>query len=300
MKAMLVSAAICEGRDKMRVNEIVKVIQQVDGVKLIDYSLDPDHNHSMFALVGDTESVIEGSKKMVLKAFEVIDMRDNDGVHPRLGAVDAVPFIPVGDTTMSEAVAAAHEFGKWVGEQNVPVWYYGEADKRPKIEGAEYEIHQIALGGYENLPQAVKSEEHPPDEGPREFNAKSGAATVGARDYLVSFNFNLRTTDVSIAKKIAKTIRQRSGGLRNVMAIGVPLESKGQVQVSTMTDRCIDSPVPLVFELIQKLAEQYGVSLCETEIAGAIPMSIVEDVFKFYLKAPTFVPNQIVELGLID
>ena len=300
MKAMLVSAAICEGRNEMNVRKIVEAIQQVDGVKVIDYSMDPDHNHSMFALVGDTASVIEGSKKMVLKAFELIDMRDNDGVHPRLGAVDAVPFIPVGDTTMSEAVAAAYEFGKWVGEQNVPVWYYGQADRRPKIPGAEYEIHQIAKGGYQNLSQAVKSEEHPPDEGPRDFDPKIGALTVGARGYLVSFNFNLGTTDLSIAKKIAKTIRQRSGGLRNVMAIGVPLESKGQVQVSTMTDRCIDSPIPLVFELIQRLAEQYGVSLCETEIAGAIPMSIVEDVFKFYLKAHTFVPNQIVELGLID
>jgi glutamate formiminotransferase len=297
---MLMSAAICEGRNETTVNEIVKAIRQVDGVKLIDYSMEPNHNHTMIAFIGGTANVIEASKKMVLKAFELIDMRNNDGVHPRLGVMDAVPFIPVGDTTMAEAVAAAHEFGKWLGGQNVPVWYYGEADKRPKIKGANYELHQIALGGYENLPQAVKSEEHPPDEGPREFNAKSGAATVGARGYLVSFNFNLRTTDLSIAKKIAKTIRQRSGGLQNVMAIGVPLESKGQVQVSTMTDRCIDSPIPLVFELIQKLAEQHGVSLCETEVAGAIPLSIVEDVFKYYLKAHNFLPNQIVERGLID
>ena len=151
---------------------------------------------------------------MALKAIESIDMRNHHGNHPRVGAVDAVPFIPVGDTEMTEAVASAHEFGEFLGTQKVPVWFYGEADKRPKIAGANYELTQKALGEYENLPQQLKSKEWPPDAGPAEFNAKSGAATVGARGHLVSVNFNLRTDDLSIAKKIAKAIRESSGGLK--------------------------------------------------------------------------------------
>jgi glutamate formiminotransferase / 5-formyltetrahydrofolate cyclo-ligase len=300
MKAMLVSSCICDGQNQKVINSIAQAIQQVDDVKLIDYSMEPNHNRSMFSFVGAIQPVLEASKKMALRAIELIDMRQHQGNHPRVGAVDAVPFIPVGDTKMSEAVASAQEFGKFMGTQKIPVWFYGEADKRPRIAGANYELVQKALGEYENLPQQLKSKEWPPDEGPREFNAKSGATTVGARGHLVSFNFNLRTDDLSIAKSIAKSIRQSSGGLQNVFAIGVALESKGQVQVSTMTDRWINSPLPLMIKTIRDLAKCHGVSLCETEIAGSLPISIVEDVFKHYLQAHNFSPDQIVEKALID
>ena len=220
---LLCEPNISEGRNQDVVEQVADAVRAVAGVKLIDYSSDPDHNRSVFTYLGEPEDVLEATKRLVAKAFELIDMRGHHGSHPRQGAVDVAGFIPVRGVESAEAVEIARRFGRFVGELGVPVYYYEDAATRPERKS----LPDIRKGEYEALEAKLQQPEWAPDEGPAVFNAEVGALVTGARFPLVAFNVNLRTTDVSIADRIAKAVRHVSGGYRYVRAMGLPLEDKG-------------------------------------------------------------------------
>jgi glutamate formiminotransferase len=298
----MVTPNICEGRSLEVVEAVAAEVRSVKGVRLMNVSSDANHNRSVLSYIGSKEAVLAASFRMAAKTVELIDMRLHSGEHPRVGAVDAVPFIPVGGTDMSEAVETAHTFGRFMGSLGIPVYYYGEADTNPRENKAQVgkgKLTQELLGEYEGLPEKLKDDSWPPDEGPRIFSAKSGACTVGARGQLICFNVNLGTTDVAVAKRIARAVRFSGGGLRDVQAIGLALESQGVVQVSMMTSRVETTPLPMMLEAVRNQAARYGVPVVGTEINGPIPLSSLEDVFRHYLQAHDFSLDQIVENGLL-
>ena len=302
MKAIMVTPNVCEGKSQEIVNAIADSVRAVSGVRLIDVSSDGNHNRSVLSYLGSKTAVVEASIQMAKKTLELVDMRTHRGEHPRVGAVDAVPFIPVGGIEMGEAVEAAHDFGKFMGSIGIPVYYYGEADVRPsekKSQVGKGKLTQELLGEYEGLPERLKDDTWPPDEGPRIFNEKGGACTVGARKQLICFNVDLGTEDVSIAKKIAKAVRFSGGGFRDVQAMGLALENRKLVQVSMMTSRVEDTPIPLMLETVRTAAASYGVQVVGTEINGPIPLSSLKAVFEHYLQAHSFSLDQIVENGLL-
>ena len=210
-----------EGRDREKIDQIAESILSVVGVKLLNFSMDCDHNRSVFTFIGSMESIFSGAMASCTKAVEIIDMRKHSGVHPRLGAVDVAPFVPLSGADMADAVAVAHRFGREFGEKNrIPVYFYGEAALHP----ARKALPHIRRGGYESLKEKIHHPDWIPDAGPAIFNARSGAAVVGARMPLIAFNVNLKTDNLAVAKNIARAVRQSSGGLKYVQAIGVPLK----------------------------------------------------------------------------
>ncbi len=213
---------VSEGREETVVRRLVGVVETTAGLKLLDWSADRDHNRTVLTYVGEPEAVLTGTQALCREAFASIDMRHHRGAHPRLGAMDVIPFVPLRGVSGDETVTLARRLGAWIGKQGVPVYYYADAATRPERES----LPDVRRGQYEGLAARIGTPEGAPDEGPREFNAKSGASIVGVRFPLVAFNVNLDTADVSIAKRIAETIRHSSGGFRYVRAMGVELADK--------------------------------------------------------------------------
>lgn len=298
MKVLMAVPNVCEGRDTAVIERIAEAVRGVDGVKLLDVSSDENHNRTVLTYLGDIEPVLDATRRMALVALELIDMRMHKGEHPRVGSVDAVPFVPVKGMEMDEAVEAARSFGRFLGERGVPVWYYGAASGSGRPVGTG-KLTQQLLGEYENLARQVVDDVWPPDEGPRGFDPRHGACTVGARSHLICFNVNLASTDLSIAKRIAKAIRQSSGGYRDVQAIGVELKSRGLVQVSMMTTRDVDTPLPRLLETVRLEAARHGVAVAGTEFSGPIPLRALEEVVRHYLQLHDFSVSQIIENALI-
>jgi glutamate formiminotransferase len=233
---------------------------------------------------------------MAQKALERIDMTTHHGSHPRMGAVDVVPFIPVRGLGIPEAVQIAREFGRFIGSLGVPVYYYEEAALRPERE----KLPDIRKGQYEALETKLKDPAWAPDEGPAIFNAKAGGLVTGVRFPLVALNVNLHTTDVTIAERIAKAVRHINGGYRYVRAMGLALEDKGQVQVSMNLLNYTKTPLPRVLETIRSEALSYGVLIASTELVGPVPMAALQEVVKHYLQAHDFKIDQIIESALLD
>lgn len=295
-KILLCEPNISEGRNRDVVEQVADAVRSAPGVKLIDYSSDPDHNRSVFTYLGEPADVLEATKRLAAKAFELIDMRQHKGSHPRQGAVDVAGFIPVRGVESAEAVEIARQFGRWVGEKGVPVYYYEDAATRPERKS----LPDIRKGEYEALQEKLMRPEWAPDEGAAQFNEKSGALVTGARFPLIAFNVNLRTADVSIADKIAKAVRHVSGGYRYVRAMGLLLEDKGMAQVSMNLINFTKTPIPRVLETIRAEAERYGVAIAGTELVGPVPLGALEEVARYYLQVHDFSTEQIIELALID
>lgn len=295
-KVLLCEPNISEGRDLAVIEEVAVQVRSVPGVRLIDYSSDPDHNRSVFTYLGDPEDVLEATKRLAVKAFERIDMSQHHGSHPRQGAVDVAAFIPVRGVETAEAIEISRRFGRFVGELGVPVYYYEDAATHPERKS----LPDIRKGEYEALPDKLAQPEWAPDEGPAVFNARSGALVTGSRFPLVAFNVNLRTTDTSIADRIAKAVRHVSGGFRYVRALGLPLEDKGLVQVSMNFINYTKTPLPRVLEAIRTEAARYGVTIAGAELVGPVPLGVLEDVARYYLQVHDFSTEQIIELALID
>jgi glutamate formiminotransferase len=296
MKILLCIPNISEGRNREVVEQVAAEIRAVAGVKLLDYSSDADHNRSVLTYLGEPEAVLAATQAMALKALELIDMSRHQGAHPRLGAVDVAPFVPLRGVETAEAVAIARRFGRFLGEQGVPVYYYEDAATRPE----RVNLADIRRGQYEGLPAKLQDPAWTPDEGPAVFNPKAGATVTGARFPLIAFNVNLRTTDVEIAKKIAQRVRHSSGGFRYVKAMGVNLAEQGVAQVSMNLTNYTKTPLPIVLETIRAEAARYGVTVAGTELIGTMPMAALEDVVKYYLQTHTFRLEQVVEYGLIE
>ncbi|MCP4427275.1 MAG: glutamate formimidoyltransferase [Chloroflexi bacterium] len=295
-KILMCEPNISEGRNLELVEQVVDEVRATPGATLVDYSSDPDHNRSVITYIGEPGAVLEASKKLAAKAYELIDMHTHQGAHPRFGAVDVAAFIPIRGLTSEEAVETARAFGQYVGGLGVPVYYYEDAATRP----ARKSLPKIRKGQYEGLAEKLKDPEWAPDEGPAAFNAKSGALVTGSRFPLVAFNVNLNTTDVEIANKIARAVRHINGGFRYVRGMGFALEDKGLVQVSMNMINYKKTPLPRVLETIRREAARYGVTVVGTEIIGPLPLDALEEVVKFYMQTHDFAVEQIVEMALLQ
>ncbi|MFC1975116.1 glutamate formimidoyltransferase [Chloroflexota bacterium] len=295
MKILMCIPNISEGRNLDTVEQVVSELKRVEGVKVLNYSSDPDHNRSVLTYLGEPEPVLAASQAMAAKALELIDMSQHQGAHPRLGAVDVVPFIPMRGIETAEAVDIARQFGRFLGEQGVPVYYYEDAATRPE----RVNLADIRRGQYEGLAKKLQASSWTPDEGPAIFNPKAGATVTGARFPLIAFNVNLHTDDVGIAQRIAKAVRHSSGGLRYVKAIGLELKEQGIVQVSMNLTNYTKTPLPRVLETIRMEAARHGVSVAGTELIGTMPLGALEEVVKHYLQTHDFEVSQIVEYSLV-
>jgi len=222
-------------------------------------------------------------------------MSGHEGEHPRQGALDVVPFIPLRNMDTEEAVAIAREFGRFLGELGVPVYYYEDAATRPE----RVSLPKIRKGQYEALEEKLANPEWEPDEGPAVFNARAGATVTGARFPLIAFNVNLGTTDLDIAQTIARAVRHINGGYRFVRGMGFALEEKGMVQVSMNLVNYTKTPIPRVLETVRSEAARYGVAVAGTELIGPVPMGALEEVVRHYMQTHDFTAEQIVESALL-
>ena len=287
---------ISEGRDQNKISAIAEEVKKRKGVRLLSVSSDRDHNRSVFTFVGEPAAVKDAALSFALKAIELIDMRVHQGAHPRLGAMDVVPFVPIQGIEMEEAVRVAREFGKDLGQRGIPVFFYEEAATSPERKDLPF----VRKGEYEGLKEKLKDPKWKPDEGPESFNSKSGATVVGARFPLIAYNVNLKTEDLGIAKEIARKVRFKDGGFPHVRAMGVALKEKGMVQVSMNLTNYRVTSIPKVYEFIKEEALEMGVEIEESEIVGVVPLGALEGIVQHYLRYPKFSANQVIEQRILE
>jgi len=282
-----------EGRRPEVIEAIVSVIRSEPGILVLNYSSDPDHNRSVVTFVGASDAVEEAAFAAIRTASTLIDMEKHQGTHPRLGATDVVPFVPLAGTTMDECVALAQQLGKRVGEElGIPVYLYEAAATRPERKHLE----QVRRGQYETLkPTIADDPERAPDYGPLKVGS-AGATIIGARNPLVAFNVYLTTDDIKIAQKIARVIRASSGGFPHVKALGMVV--KGRAQVSMNFTNTSETSLASVIEAIRREAGQVGVAIHHSELIGLISNSVLVDVASSFLQLEAFSSEQILEYKL--
>ncbi len=286
-----------EGRNKEVVEKIVDEIRKVEGVKLLDYSMDKDHNRSVVTFVGEPEKVVEAAFNSTKVAAELIDMSKHTGGHPRMGATDVIPLIPISDVTVEECIEYSKQLGKRIGEElNIPVFLYEQSATAKHREN----LADIRRGQYEGMKEKLKEEEWKPDYGPAELNVKAGVTAVGTRPPLIAFNVNLGTDNVEIAKKIAKVVRARTGGFTYCKAIGLEIKERGIVQVSMNMVDYTKTSLFRVFDTIEREARRYGVNVIGSEIIGLVPMQALVDVAEYYLRLEDFSSDQILEKKIFE
>jgi len=282
-----------EGRDASKVDAIVAAMREVPGVFLLDRESDADHNRSVVTLAGEPEAVGEAALRGVGKAAELIDLTRHSGAHPRLGATDVVPFVPVEGVTLEDCVALAKKVGREIWERyRIPVYFYEAAAQRPERANLE----NIRKGQFEGVREEVlRNPDRSPDVGDPRLHPTAGATVVGARKFLIAYNINLNTPDIAIAKRIAKDIRFSNGGLRYVKAMGVDLKARNLAQVSINLTDFEQTPIHRVFEMVKREAERYGVAIVGSEIVGLVPKRAIELTVDFYLQLENFSPAQVLE-----
>lgn len=282
---------ISEGRRLDVVEEILAEVKKVPGVLLLDYSSNADHNRTVITFIGEPEGVKEAAWRLIRKAAEMIDLEQHSGEHPRMGATDVVPFVPIQGVTIEECIGLAQSLGERVGrELSIPVYLYEKAATRPERRN----LADVRRGQYEGLKASITDPSRKPDYGPS-IVGKAGAVIIGARSPLVAFNVNLGTTNLEIAKAIAKGIRGSSGGFVHVKALGVDLSEEGMVQVSMNMVDTQGTPLYRAFDFIKNEAEHYGVPIVGSEIVGLVPLQSMMDVAEYYLNLKAFSPEQILE-----
>jgi glutamate formiminotransferase len=282
-----------EGRDASRISALESAIAAVPGSYVLHRTSDPDHHRSVITFAGEAEAVLEAAVRAAARAAELIDLNHHRGVHPRLGALDVLPFVPLGATSLADCVALAHRAGERIWrELHIPVYFYQAAALRP----ACVPLENVRQGEFEGLRRAVLIDEtKAPDLGGPGLHSTAGAVIVGARPILIAYNINLETANLAIAKSIARAIRASSGGLPCVKALGLPLTSRGQVQVSmNLTDFNV-TPPHVVFAEVSRLAAAAGVAVAASELIGLIPRKAVEMAFAHALKLPDFRSESVIE-----
>jgi glutamate formiminotransferase len=285
-----------EGRRKEIVDAIANAIASVRGVRLLDTEMDPNHNRSVMTFIGDRTAVAEGAFQGAKAAVARIDMNTHRGEHPRVGALDVLPFVPILGVTMEDCIALARSVGKRIAEElQVPVYLYEAAASRPDRKA----LPDVRRGEYEGLKVAIETDpDRRPDFGPSRLHPTAGACIVGARPVLIAWNVNLATKDIRVAKRIAKAIRESDGGLAAVRAKGFELADRGLVQVSmNMTDYHKTSLVQ-AYEAIRALAAKEGVEIAESEIIGLVPLDAILAGATQYFKLARFHREQILETRL--
>jgi glutamate formiminotransferase len=268
LKSLLAEVNISEGRDQTLIGRVREELLKGGAVKLLDENADSDHNRTVFTYIGEPEAVLEATKALAGMAVELIDMTSHKGSHPRMGAVDVVPFVPVRNVTTEEAVDISRRFGRYLGSLGVPVYYYEDAARQPGRKS----LVDIRRGEYEALEAKLADPAWAPDEGPARFNAKSGGTVTGSRFPLVAFNVNLVTEDMEAAKAIVKAVRGATGGYQCIRAMAVELPAKKQIQVSMNLVDYRKSPLHRVFETIKSEAGAKGITIAGTELVGPMPL----------------------------
>ena len=286
-----------EGRSPDVIEAIVGPFRKRKGCALLDYRADEDHNRLVVSLVGAPGPMQEALLEAAKVAISRIDLERHQGGHPRIGAVDVIPFVPLQNMTMEECVELAHSFGRrYYEDTGVPVYFYEEAALRPERKRLEV----IRKGQYEALKAEITKPERHPDVGEPKLHPSAGATVIGARKFLVAFNVNLGTNDVKVAKEIARTVRSSSGGLCHVKGIGLTLESRGLVQVSMNIVDFEKNGLYRVLELIRMEARRWGVPVVETEVYGMVPAAALLDSASYYMQIAGFDANQVIELRLLQ
>ena len=281
-----------EGRDLQKIDKIVAPFRGKQGVKLLDYSNDEDHNRLVVTVVGEPEPLRDAVLEAIGVAVELIDLNHHQGQHPRMGAVDVVPFIPIRNVTMEEAVALSKEVGKEVAKRyNLPVFLYEKSASAPHREN----LAAVRKGEFEGMAEKIKQPEWHPDFGLAERHPTAGTVAIGARMPLVAYNINLNTPSLEIAHDIAKKIRFIGGGLRYCKAMGVELKDRGITQVSINMTDYTRTALYRAFELVRVEARRYGVSIVGSEIIGLVPMEALIDTASYYLGVENFYMEQVLE-----
>ncbi len=286
-----------EGRDQEKIEQIVKPFKENKKIKLLDYSADKDHNRLVVTLLGSAKALKSTVLKAMETAIEVIDMNEHKGEHPRMGAVDVVPFTPVKNVEMEDAVKLANDVAEQASEMfDLPIYLYEEAAREDKRKN----LAVIRKGQYEGFKEKIKQKEWKPDYGPQKLHPTAGATVIGARMPLVAFNINLDTDNIEIANKIARKVRHSGGGLRFVKAIGIDLTERGITQVSmNMTDYTKTS-LYQSFEMVKFEAKRYGVNVIGSELIGLLPAKALFDVAEYYLGLEDFKDGQVMENRLLE
>ncbi len=283
---------ISEGRDKGKIEAIASQVEAVEGAALLDLDPDPDHNRTVITFIGSPEAVEEAILRLVATAVELIDLSGHRGEHPRMGAVDVIPLVPIRETTMEECIGLSQQIGLKISEQfKIPVYLYERSATRPERQ----DLANIRRGEFEGFFAKIKEPDWAPDFGERRVHPTAGAVAVGARPPLIAYNVNLGTSDLGIAKQIAKAVRHRSGGLRYVKALGFTLGERGIVQVSMNMTDYERTPLYRALELIKREAQRFGVPVVGSEIVGLVPQHALNLVADFYLQLEGFAEEQILE-----
>ena len=259
---------VSEGRDQARLVRVAAAVRATPGVTLADVHADPDHHRSVFTFLGEPATVAAGAVALAEAVLAEIDMRKHRGIHPRIGALDVLPFVPLSDTPMSVAVGLAHAVGATLATRHaLPVYYYGEAARRPERRA----LRELRHGEYEGLAARLGREEGRPDDGPARFDPRRGAVLVGARGVLVAYNVWLASDDLAAARAIAREVRASGGGLPAVQALGLPLASRGRVQVSmNLLDHRV-TPIPAAYDRVAQAAARRGIAIERAELVGLAP-----------------------------
>ncbi len=274
-----------EGQNEAVINGLVSVAKSVGGVTLLDHSSDASHNRSVFTLVGDDEGIQEVAFQLVKYASENIDMTKHHGEHPRMGATDVVPFIPIKDSSVEECVEISKNVAKRINDElNIPIFLYEDSASVPGRKN----LARVRKGQFEGMPEKLQEEEWAPDYGERKIHPTAGITAVGARMPLVAFNVNLDTDDITIANKIAKIIRASGGGFKYAKGIGVMLEDRNIAQVSMNMVNFEGTPLYRTFETIRFEAKRYGVNIIGSEIIGLTPAKALIDCAEYYLQVEDF------------
>jgi glutamate formiminotransferase len=282
-----------EGRRPEVVDAIVNALTSVSGVYLLAHEMDADHNRAVVTIVGTPESIGEAAVRGAGAAIKLIDLTTHQGEHPRMGAVDVIPFIPIRGVSLEQCLAIANETAGEIAERfQVPIYLYERAAKRPD----RVNLENVRRGQFEGLRTEIATNpDRKPDFGPSRIHPTAGATAVGVRKFLIAYNINLSTNDVGIAKFIAKRVRFSSGGFRNVKAMGVLLAERNLAQVSMNLTDFEQTPIQLVFETVRREAERYGVQIIGSEIVGLVPQKALDHTAEYYLRLEKFRPDMILE-----
>jgi glutamate formiminotransferase/formiminotetrahydrofolate cyclodeaminase len=282
-----------EGRDAAKVAQFVNAARTVPGVVVLNYTMDADHHRSVITYAGEPDAVVEASVRVARRAAELIDLTHHHGQHPRMGALDVLPFVPIKGVTMDDCVQLAWRTGERIArELQIPVYLYERAATRPE----RADLANVRRGEFETLREEIETDpDRYPDFGEPRLHPTAGAMAIGARMPLIAYNINLATDDLSIAKRISSAVRGRDGGLRYVKALGFELRERGQVQVSMNLVNHEATPVHRVFEMVRREAERFGVRIAGSEIIGLIPQSALNSCADFYLQMENFSEDLILE-----
>lgn len=285
-----------EGRDGAKISRIADSVRGTPGVRVLDLHSDPDHDRSVLTFVGEEGPLLEASVALARACTREIDLAAQSGVHPRIGSLDVLPFVPLGPplsyATLEDAVRLARSAGEAIGSLGLPVYLYGAAASAPHREN----LAEIRRGGYRGLAARAGDPPWEPDYGPRELPPRSGAVAVGARPFLVAFNAYLDTGDVEVARAVAGEVRERDGGLPGVKALG--LEVGGRAQVSMNLTDLGRTSIPAALEAVRRSTERRGARVESTELVGLMPLAAVLETARHYLALPELGPEHVVEAGL--